>query len=306
MEKGKKFLRSSNEEYVFGEHDMDLDRFMHKYIEFESHNDFVNLVMEHIGEFRVILQDWISPMNKKIDYLINSFANGYRLMLVAGARDSGKTAFGFYLIEQVHNKYPKRRIAYIGVKINKKFLPSWCENYTIEEYEEMVNSNRLNGYIVLIDEAAIFFNARKWQDKANIKFGQLIAISRHKFISLIVLAQDHNMTDTNIWRLRDMVVYKKSNTYELSDRDTKGSSRASKIQKFWKYIKQWMHPRKKNEALFEYQSEKRLMLIEHPLPTFWSDTLSKGFNQFKIEDTPVIIKQINKEILEEKNISGVS
>lgn len=282
MELGKKYLRSSNEEFVFREHDLDLDRFMRQYIEFESYEDFINLVYEHVGEFRIILQDWISPMYKKIDFMIRSFMSGYYLLLVAGARGSGKTCFLFYMLEQIHRRNPKRRIAYVGVKVNKNLLPDWCENYTIVEYESLMEQNKLNGYVVGIDETAIFFNARRFNKDANIHFGQTIAISRQKFISLIVLAQDHNMTDTNIWRLRDMVVYKKSNTYELSDRDTKGTSKQGAIQQFWKYIKQWMHPRNKREALFEYQSEKRLMLIEHSKPTFWTEELSNCFNQFNV------------------------
>lgn len=298
----RKFFRSSHEKYVFSDHDVDLDRFMREFVDEYSYGDFIQVVYEHIGEFMLILKDYTLSMQKKIDYVIKAFMSGYFLMLVSGARGSGKTCFGFWLLEEVHERNPNKRIAYVGVKVKKGLLPSWIQNYTIEEYETLMKQNRLNGYLVLIDEAAIFFNARRYQKEANIQFGQTIAISRHKHISLLVLAQDHNMTDTNIWRLRDMVVYKKSNTYELSDRDSKGVSRQAKIQKFWKYIKQWLHPRDKDESLFEYQSEKRLMLFKTTIPRCWTNDLSESFSKYDVtKDTARAIeipKQSKRQVVE--------
>lgn len=290
----KKFLRGSNERFVFQDHDDSLDRFMWKFVDMDSHKDFIEIVCEHIAEFKIILQDYMLPNYKKIQYVLSSLNNGYKLLLIAGARGSGKTCTGFWLIEEIHKLNSRRRIAYVGVKLNPRLLPSWCENYTIEEYDEKMNKNTLNGYFVIIDEAAMFFNARKYQDKANIKFGQMIAISRHKHISLIVIAQDHNMTDTNIWRLRDCVLYKKSNTYELSDRDTKGKAGNSKIHKFWNYIKQWMHPKRKSESLFEYQAERRLMLFDNPIPQCWTTELSEAFDNFNVDNIRVEVKPIIK------------
>ena len=284
MMQRKKFFRDSNLDWIWNKHFADFERFKWRYIHYISHDNFeYDVVYNHSAEFKRILEDWILPNHKKIQILLNSFLDGYRLMLVSGARGSGKTAFGFWLVEQIHFLFPNRRIIYVGVKLKEGLLPKWIENMDMFDYEKKVKADLLFNYIVLLDEMAISFNARKWQSEENIEFSQLLTISRHKHLSVIAIAQDFTMVETNAWKLRDMVLYKKSNTYELSDRDSKGvGSRQSKIQKYFKYIKQWMKPKLKEDALFEYQANGVLILFKHLTSDFWTQELSEGFSNMNI------------------------
>jgi len=296
MEFGKKFLWGSNYKYVFEDHNLDLERYMYERVDENSHDDFINLVSEHLGEFRIILQDYITPMFEKIRTILNYLIFGKsKIIYVVGARDSGKTCLSFFLVEQIYNRNSKVRIAYVGVKINKKLLPDWIQSYsTIDEVP--------NGYLIILDELAIQYNARESSDKKNITLGQLLSIARHKDLSVIAITQDPNMGDINVWRLKDMIIYKRSNTYELPDRDRKNGGNSSKVLNFWRFIKQWMKPKFQDESLFEYQAENKIMSIESGLPSFWSDELSKAFSNYNVfakeEEEP------NKKSPNNKRIRG--
>lgn len=275
MEIGKKYLRGSNLKYVFEDHDLELDRFMNKFIEYESHRDFVNLVYNHLGEFRYILEDFITPLYKKVETLLNYFIFGKsKILFVMGARDGGKTCCSFWIAEEIHKRLNKLKIAYVGVEVDKKVLPKWCDNF------KSINDVP-NGYLIILDEMALQFNAREFMKGENIDLGKLLAICRHKDLRVILIAQDPNMTDPNAWRLRDMMLYKQSNTYELPDRESKGNQ-TSKVMKFWKFIKNWMKPKRQEQALFEYPAKSKIMLFEYPIPACWSDELSKAFSNYDV------------------------
>lgn len=203
--------------------------------------------------------------------------------------NSGKTCFSFWLAEKIHEQRPYLGIAYVGVSINKQALPKWCKNYQ--------NINDVpNGYLIILDELAIAYNARDYASNENKTLGQLLAIARHKDLSVLAITQDPNMGEINVWRLKDMVIYKMSNTYELPSRDSKNTRGASKILMFWAFIRNWMKPRRQEEALFEYQAKERIMLFEYDLPKCWSEDLSKAFKfvDFKSKEVIPPIKNTKK------------
>ena len=278
----KKFLISSNKNWLELHSDA-VERFKHAMIDADSYNDFDYIAHEqHPSEFRMIIDDFDTRLSKKLDTLINYFTFGKsKILYVVGARDSGKTCFSFWLAEQLYNKNHRMRIAYVGVKIKQGVLPEWCANYD--------DINKVpDGSFALVDEMALQYNARHYQSEENIQLGQLLAIARHKNLSIILITQDPNMGEINAWRLKDMIVYKRSNTYELPDRDNR---KASELFKFWRYIKSWLKPTKQEQALFEYQAMNKVMLFTYKLPTFWSEGLSKAFNVVKFVTTQAPIKK---------------
>ncbi len=275
----KKFLKGSNLAWL-DMHEEIVDRFKHDMIDFDSWEDFDFLVYEeHPSEFSIILKDFAMRLKRKIEILLGYFVRGKsKIIYVVGARDSGKTCFSFWLAEEIHKQVEKMRISYVGVKIDKSVLPSWCNNYT--------DINKVpNGSLVLLDELAVQYNAREHSEQENIDLGKLLAIARHKDLNVIAITQDPNMGEINVWRLKDMVVYKRSNTYELPDRDSAKGGKSSKLMQFWRYIKSWLKPTRQEQALFEYQSLSKVMLFKYDLPKCWSEGLSKAFKfvEFNVE-----------------------
>jgi hypothetical protein len=300
-----KYLSGSNFEWI-KLHRGDIERFMQRKINLDSYEDFLKfdeygyicggMVMKHLGEFRIIVEDYARRLNSKIKELMSYLIFGKsKIMYIVGARDSGKTCFSFWLAEKIHEQRPKMGIAYVGIRINKEALPKWCKNF------DSINDVP-NGWLIILDELAVSYNARDHASVENKTLGQLLAIARHKDLSVLAITQDPNMGEINVWRLKDMVVYKMSNTYELPSRDSKNTRGASKILMFWAFIRNWMKPRRQEEALFEYQAKERIMLFEYDLPKCWTESLSKAFKfvDFKPkEDIKIIAKPLksNAEVL---------
>ena len=65
-----------------------------------------------------------------------------------------------------------------------------------------------NGGVVLVDEGAVEFSSRKSMSKANKELGSLLAIARHKDLSLILVTQNTGMLDKNVMNLCDSIILK--------------------------------------------------------------------------------------------------
>jgi hypothetical protein len=209
--------------------------------------------------------------------------------------NSGKTCFSFWLAEKIHAMFPYKRIAYVGVIIRKGLLPDWCSNY--EDVNKVPDDS-----FVIIDEMAVNYNAREYQSKKNIQLGQLMAIARHHNLSVLLIAQDPRQAEVNAWRLRDLIIYKRSNTYDLPDRE---GAAAGKIIQFWRYVKQWLKPTKQEQALLEDPGNGKVMLFKYDIPECWSEELSKAFSivRFNIDVEPEEVKPKPKVY---KTLGGIS
>ena len=284
-----------------------VERFIYDKIDIDSQEDFIllddsgfvvgGLAYQHLGEFRIIIGDYDRFMSEKIKEIMGYLIFGKsKILYVIGARDSGKTCFSFWLAEKIHEIIRNKIIAYIGASLNQNALPFWCKNYA--DINDVPN-----GALIILDELALGYNARNYQQRKNVELGQLLAIARHKDLSVIAITQDPNMGEINAWRLKDMVIYKMSNTYELPTRDNSRGGRSSKVLQFWSFIKNWLKPTKQEQALFEYQAKERIMLFEYSLPKCWTEELSKAFKFVDVRKEAVIFKEIppKKAIKKEDN-----
>lgn len=224
---------------------------------------------------RVIIEDFRRSNYEKIEIVFRLFnATQGTLMYVIGAKGSGKTCTGFYFAEEQHLKYPWEKIYYIGRKFNKEVLPDWC--HWKEKLQDVPNNS-----FGILDELGIQASARAFATKDNKELSQVLQLARQKKIRLVVLTQDARLGEVNVWRLRDIVVWKKSNTYDLQDRE----SRASASNKFWNKVRNMMAPRKKNQCLFEYPAERRFIHFTHEPPECWCDDLSEIYRDATFKDS---------------------
>lgn len=224
---------------------------------------------------RVILDDFIKDNDTKTNQVADLIIGGKsKITYIIGARGSGKTCFAGWLLDKIHEKDEYQKIFVVGEDIIQDF-PSWIQY--VDKIQDVPN-----GSIILLDEASIRYSAREFWREANIILGKYLAIARHKEISVIFITQHGALVDVNVTRLRDCIVWKKSNDYTLSERG--GSSRGNREQRFWNKVRYNMAPRQQNEALFEYPAMKRFIHFKHGPPEWWNEKLSKLFKDFKFQE----------------------
>ena len=112
--------------------------------------------------------------------------------LVMGRRGSGKTAMGFWMMEEIHN-LTNGAIGGAVLKAPagvKKLLPDW-----------IATPNRIRGIpndcVVIIDEAQQMANSRRSASNENLDMAQLVALSRQRNQLIILISHHSRKLDMN-------------------------------------------------------------------------------------------------------------
>ena len=197
-----------------------------------------------------------------LETFLNKLYNQSLIILINGKRGSGKTAFGFYLLELLSQK-TKRRCYILGYK--KISLPWFVKK--IDEIEEINNNS-----ILLVDEGSLAFSARESMKKGHVELTKIMAIARHKNLTLIVITQSSALVDLNIIRLTDTLIFK-----EPSLLQTKFERKAIK-EMYEKVIPFFEDKKAKADKCFIWDDEFQ-GLISFQLPTFWSSKISTSFKK---------------------------
>jgi hypothetical protein len=180
--------------------------------------------------------------------------------IILGARGSGKSAFGLKLLENLH-AVSGRKIVAMGFKAGE--LPSWM--HTIDDIELIEN----NSY-VLIDEGGILFNARQGFSDANQLLSKLLLIARHKDLSIMFISQNSSNLEINAIRQADYLVLKPSSLLQL-DFERK------KIKDIYLEAAEDFAKFKNTKGLTYIYSDTFKGFVSNPLPTFWTQSISKSF-----------------------------
>lgn len=183
------------------------------------------------------------------------------ILAVAGRRGSGKSVLGFRILENIHAKTSRPCFA-LGVK--QSVLPSWIT--TIEEISQVANRG-----VVLVDEGAISFGSRESMSKGNRGLAGLLAIARHKDLTLIFITQNTGMIDKNVLNLCDTILLKEGSLLQekmersvMKDLYQTANSALSEIP---------AAERKPYCYIFDSEFEG---LVQASLPSFWSVKVSKN------------------------------
>jgi len=180
--------------------------------------------------------------------------------VIIGARGTGKTAFGMKLLENLHSKTGKKCYS-MGFKENE--LPSWIDN--VSKVEDIGKDA-----FVLVDEGGILFSSRNSMSNANKLLSQLIFISRHKNLSILFISQNSSNLDVNIIRQADFLVLKQSALLQKN-------FERKVIQKIYGESSYGFKKFKSDKGITYIYSDKFSGFVSNPLPSFWSNGISKSF-----------------------------
>lgn len=181
------------------------------------------------------------------------------IMLIFGKRGSGKSALGFRILENIHAE-SHRKCYVLGVE--QKLLPSWIES--INAIEEASN-----GGVILIDEGAVSFGSRDSMSKHNKELARIMAVARHKDLTLIFITQNTGLIDRNVLKLTDTLLVKEGSLLQLEMERTEMKNFYAKSKPFFDKVK--------NKIAHVYILDSDFEgMVSYELPGFWSETISKN------------------------------
>lgn len=187
------------------------------------------------------------------------------ISLIFGKRGSGKSALGFRLLENIHHK-TGRRCFVLGV--DQENMPEWIS--PIENIDEAPQ-----GSAVLVDEGAIAFNARESMSKANKGLAGILAIARHKNLTVFFITQNTGMIDKNVLKLSDMLLVKQGSLLQLE-------MERPEIRKFYEKAELSFKKLDGDKRQYVYVIDGDFEgALSHSLPSFWTESLSKNQSEEK-------------------------
>jgi len=262
---------------------MALDRYLQRFYDIYDWDNVKRFFFENPIQARTIINDFLKTNEQKQNKVIDILMEGKsKIIYIVGGRGQGKTVLAFWIVEQIHLIDLLYPIYIVGEGIIKQF-PAWincCEN--IKDVP--------NGAFVILDEASIRYSAREFYKEANMLLGKLLAIARHKDLSIIFITQHTGLIDINILRLRDIILWKKMNSYSIGERTEK------RTDEFWGKVRTKMSPRAREETLFEYPAERRFINFSHSTSDFWNENMSTMFRDYNpIEEAIKNKIRISKE-----------
>ena len=186
------------------------------------------------------------------------------IVIITGRRGSGKTALGFSFLDFLKNN--KRRKYIFGLSAR---LPGWIKQ--VNSLNEIRNNS-----ILVLDESALSFSSRESTNKINKLITKIMAIARHKNLTLIFISQSSAMIDINILRLADVIIIKQPGL--LQERFER-----KEIKKLYEKVKPLFNKLEDKKKYAYIYSDWFEGLIKAELPSFWNERISKGFSNVKMK-----------------------
>ena len=186
------------------------------------------------------------------------------ILLIVGKRGSGKTALGMQFLAWF-NHSARRRCYGIGYDAAK--LPRWI--HKAKGIEKIPNDS-----VVLIDEAAILFFSREAMTSMNKMLTKLMTISRHKNLSMLLITQSSALIELNVLRLADVLLLKEPSLLQARFERKALQDIFNSVDKMFKKLSERVNH-------FYVYSDEFEGLVRHSLPSFWNDSISRAFREFR-------------------------
>lgn len=197
--------------------------------------------------------------NVELNLLKDKLMNQSNIIIVLGARGSGKTATGLRLLEDLRNATGKPTYL-IG-------FPEKVKGFISKDTIHNIKHDSL----VAIDEAGHKFSARSSMSSANKDITDMINTARHNSLTLIFISQNSTNIDVNIIRQCDILLLKRpSLLQEYFER--------SVIKKLYQQVKPMFDVKGYKKLVYIF-SDQYVGMMETELPTFWNEDISTAYKK---------------------------
>ncbi|MDI6884342.1 MAG: zonular occludens toxin domain-containing protein [Hadesarchaea archaeon] len=186
------------------------------------------------------------------------------IMLIVGKRGSGKTALGMQFLAWF-NHVTRRRCYGIGYDAAK--LPGWIKK--ARNIDEIPNDS-----VVLVDEAAIMFFSREAMTSMNKMLTKLMAVARHKNLTMMLITQSSALIEINVLRLADVLLLKEPSLLQARFERKALQDIFNTADKTFKKLDDRV-------GHFYVYSDEFEGLMRYSLPYFWDDSISRAFREFR-------------------------
>ena len=146
-------------------------------------------------------------------------------------------------------------------------LPRWI--HKTNRIEDIPNDS-----VVLIDEAAILFFSREAMTSVNKMLTKLMAIARHKNLSMALITQSSALIEINVLRLADVLLLKEPSLLQARFERKALQDIFAVVDKTFKEIDDRV-------SHFYVYSDEFEGLVRYSLPYFWNDSISRAFRKFR-------------------------
>ncbi len=186
------------------------------------------------------------------------------VVLILGKRDSGKSALAYRIVEDMRWTAD---IYAVGLPYSANtYIPEWI---TVQPEMEDVPPNS----IIIVDETHLKYHAGPGVNSQAKELSSLLNLSRQRNQTIIFVSQESSQIDRNIFSAIDVIIFKEPSMFQAKfDRPEVRELSIQAEQAF-----QSISGNKKKWSFVFTQNQGCLGLIESPLPSIWSDKLSRAF-----------------------------
>ncbi|USN45200.1 MAG: hypothetical protein H6502_04030 [Candidatus Woesearchaeota archaeon] len=206
----------------------------------------------------------VMPVHGSLENFEKKLLHKSLILLILGKRGSGKTATGMRLLEHIHENTKKKTFV-LGYEETK--LPFWVKK--AKDVESLPNNTAL-----LIDEGAVTFSSRDAMKQSNKYLGKLMAVARHKNLTLILVTQNSAMIDLNVLRLADSIIFKEPSLLQSKFERKAIKDLYDKVMPHFKPLKATHDSLAPFWVIMDDEYEG---VLTSPLPSFWSDKVSTSY-----------------------------
>lgn len=183
---------------------------------------------------------------------------------ISGARGSGKSCLAYWLADTM-SRARCCNVVVLGLTPEKEaLLPAgWAIIDSITQAPP--------GCVVLVDEVALQFHARRSASSENLEMDRVLSISRQAAQDVIFATHNFRKMDVALVSDLDVIALKKPSF--LHSRFER-----SEIRQFTQAAAAWFEQHSKNHKAWTYVfSDNFEGVVQNPLPAFWTEDLSCGW-----------------------------
>lgn len=195
------------------------------------------------------------------------------VVLIFGHRGKGKSACGWMIADMKRQQRGGRKVYVLGMPKNKRrYAPKWAKHCD--------NINKLpKGVIVIVDEAALRFPARRSQSSSNMALTGLNALSRQRDQLIIFIAHNARLLEIEAVMDCDVIIYRKPSAAHLKFERRETAD--------WSINARQAIMMQKNPLHWAYVvdlEDGRSGLLRCKLPPFWNEDLSKAWADLDVQE----------------------